>query len=182
MSRQKHLIDLLAGIGVIINSVQIKKIKQNLNKLQEQNILQYQEIDKLARYLNLTAKRVKVHDQQIYTLQVEMVRLDTGLLSLIVTTNFHLYSYHMMSMAQITVFHLLVRMNDLELNINKVAEYLKVMATHRATPTVIPPESLRGLLTNITYQLQPNPCLRLPYEYKGLEYGSTMKIFRFTLY
>ena len=34
------MIDLLAGIGVIINSIQIKKVKQSINRLQEQNILQ----------------------------------------------------------------------------------------------------------------------------------------------
>ena len=73
--RKKRLIDLLAGIGVIINSVQIKKLKQSINRLQEQNILQDQKIDELARYLNLTADRVKLHDEQIYALQVEMIRL-----------------------------------------------------------------------------------------------------------
>ena len=61
--RLKRLIDLLAGIGVIINSVQIKKVKQSINRLQEQNILQDQKIDELARYLNLTADRVKLHNK-----------------------------------------------------------------------------------------------------------------------
>ena len=74
--RRKCLIDLLAGIGVIVNSIQIKKVKQSINRLQEQNILQDQKIDELARYLNLTANRVKLHDEQIYSLQVEMVRLN----------------------------------------------------------------------------------------------------------
>ena len=63
--RRKRLIDLLAGIGVIINSIQIKKVKQSINRLQGQNILQDQKIDELARYLNLTADRVKLHDEQI---------------------------------------------------------------------------------------------------------------------
>ena len=31
--RRKRLIDLLASIGVIINSVQIKKVKQSINRL-----------------------------------------------------------------------------------------------------------------------------------------------------
>ena len=66
--RWKRLIDLLAGIGVIINSVQIKKVKQSINRLQEQNILQDQKIDELAGYLNLTADRVKLHNEQIYAL------------------------------------------------------------------------------------------------------------------
>ena len=89
--RCKRLIDLLAGIGVIVNSIQIKKVKQSINRLQEQNLLQDQKIDKLARYLNLTANRVKLHDEQIYSLQVEMVRLNLGLRGLIAIMNYHLY-------------------------------------------------------------------------------------------
>ena len=165
--RQKRLIDLLAGIGVIINSVQIKKVKQSINRLQEQNILQDQKIDELACYLNLTADRVKLHDEHIYALQVEMIHLHSGLPSLVVATNFHLYTYYLMNMAQLTVLKLLVGMNNLELNIDKISEYLWIMATHKATPTVIQPEALHSLLRKVIQQLQPNPRLRLPYNPEG---------------
>ena len=165
--RQKRLIDLLAGIGVIINSVQIKKVKQSINRLQEQNILQDQKIDGLACYLNLTADRVKLHDEQIYALQVEMIHLHSGLHSLVAATNFHLYTYYLMNMAQLTVLKLLVGMNNLELNIDKISEYLRIMATHKATPTVILPEALRSLLRKVIQQLRPNPRLRLPYDPEG---------------
>ena len=161
------MIDLLAGIGVIINSVQIKKVKQSINRLQEQNILQDQKIDELARYLNLTADRVKLHEEQIYALQVEMIHLHSGLCSLVAATNFHLYTYYLMNMAQLTVLKLLVGMNNLELNIDKISEYLWIMATHKATPTVIPPEALHSLLRKVIKQLQPNPRLRLPYNPQG---------------
>ena len=165
--RRKRLIDLLAGIGVIINSVQIKKVKQSINRLQEQNILQDQKIDELARYLNLTADRVKLHDEQIYTLQVEMICLHSGLRSLVAATNFHLYTYYLMNMAQLTVLKLLVGMSNLELNIDKISKYLRIMATHKATPTIIPPEALRSLLRKVIQQLRPNPWLRLPYDPEG---------------
>ena len=56
--RKKRFIDILAGIGTIINAGQIKKIKKNIRILQAQNILQDQKIDELARFLNLTASRV----------------------------------------------------------------------------------------------------------------------------
>ena len=118
------MIDLLAGIGVMMNSIQIKKVKQSINRLQEQNILQDQKIDELACYLNLTADRVKLHNEQIYTFQVEMVCLHSGLRSLVAATNFHLYTYYLMNMVQLTVLKLLVRVNNLELNIDKISEYL----------------------------------------------------------
>ena len=170
----------MAGIGVIINSLQIKKVKQSINRLQEQNILQDQKIDELARYLNLTADRVKLHDKQIYALQVEMICLHSGLHSLVVATNFHLYTYYLMNMAQLMVLKLLVGMNNLELNIDKISKYLWIMATHKATPTIIPPEALRSLLRKVIQQLRPNLRLRLPYDPEGTsiwKYYDNIKVY-----
>ena len=42
------------GSGVYSNKRQIDKIKDNIHKLQDQNILQEKQIDELARYMNLT--------------------------------------------------------------------------------------------------------------------------------
>ena len=58
--RKKRFVDVLAGIGSIVNAVQIKKIKKNIRILQAQNILQDQKIDELARFLNLTASRCMI--------------------------------------------------------------------------------------------------------------------------
>ena len=96
-----------------------------------------------------------------------MIRLHSGLHSLVVATNFHLYTYYLMNMAQLTVLKLLVGMNNLELNIDKISEYLWIMATHKATPTVIPPEALHSLLRKVIQQLWPNLQLRLPYDPEG---------------
>ena len=61
-----------------------------------------------------------------------------------------------MNMAQLTVLKLLVGMNNLELNIDKISEYLRIMATHKATPSVIPLEALRSLLRKVIQQLRLN--------------------------
>ena len=78
-----------------------------------------------------------------------------------------MYNYYLMNMAQLTVLKLLVGMNNLELNIDKISEYLRIMATHKATPTVIPPEALRSLLRKVIQQLRLNPRLRLPDDPEG---------------
>ena len=46
------------GWGLYSNWRQIKTIKKNIKKLYEQNLLQEQQIQDLAHYLNLTATRV----------------------------------------------------------------------------------------------------------------------------
>ena len=88
--REKRFIHILAGIGSIVNAIQIKKIKKNIKILQAQNILQDQKIDELARFMNLTASRVRLHDKQIYNLQVRMVRLEECLEQLTDVTNFYI--------------------------------------------------------------------------------------------
>ena len=70
-------------------------------------------------------------------------------------------------MAQLTVFRLMVGLSDLEKNIDRIDEYLRIMTTHRATPVVIPPNALRSLLGKVVRQLRPNPRLRIPYDPSG---------------
>ena len=48
----------IMGWGINSNWRQIKAIKKNIKKLYEQNLLQEQQIQDLAHYLNLTATRV----------------------------------------------------------------------------------------------------------------------------
>lgn len=162
--RKKRFIDILAGIGTILNAGQIKKIKKNIRLLQAQNILQDQKIDELARFLNLTASRVRLHDKQIYNLQARMVRLEEGLEQLTDVTNFHIYASYQINVAQTAVFRLQLGLGAAEANVDKIFEYLRVMTTQRASPAVIPPIALRELLRRVRAKLKPNPRLRLPYD------------------
>ena len=162
--REKRFIDVLAGIGSIVNAVQIKKIKKNIKILQAQNILQDQKIDELARFMNLTASRVRLHDKQIYNLQARMVRLEEGLKQLTDVTNFHIYTSHQLNVAQAAVFRLQLSLGAAEANVDKIFEYLRVMTTQRASLAVIPPIALRDLLRRVRAKMKPNPRLRLPYD------------------
>ena len=163
LGRKKRFVDVLAGIGSIVNAVQIKKIKKNIRILQAQNILQDQKIDELARFLNLTASRVRLHDKQIYNLQARMVRLEEGLKQLTDATNFHIYASHQINVAQAAVFRLQLGLGAAEANVDKIFEYLWVMTTQRASPAVIPPIALRDLLRRVRAKMKPNPRLRLLY-------------------
>ena len=64
--REKRFIPLFASIGAaigsIVNAGQIKKIKENIAILQDATILQDQQIMELARYADLTAAHVRLHD------------------------------------------------------------------------------------------------------------------------
>ena len=67
----------------IVNAGQIKKIKKNIAILQEATILQDQQIMELARYADLTAAHVRLHDTQIYRLQYGLLVVEDGIREMI---------------------------------------------------------------------------------------------------
>ena len=92
--RRKRFIPLFAfigaAIGSIVNAGQIKKIKKNIAILQEATILQDQQIMELARYADLTAAHVRLHDAQIYRIQYGLLVVEDGLREMIDVSNFTL--------------------------------------------------------------------------------------------
>ena len=81
--REKRFIPLFASIGAaigsIVNAGQIKKIKRNIAIIQEATILQDQQIMELARYADLTADHIRLHDTQIYRLQYKLLVVKDGI-------------------------------------------------------------------------------------------------------
>ena len=77
--REKRFVPLFASLGAAIDSIvnagQIKKIKRNIAILQEATLLQDQQIMELARYADLTAAHIRLHDTQIYGLSISYLWL-----------------------------------------------------------------------------------------------------------
>ena len=70
------------GWGIYSNRRQIDRIKHNIKRLQEQNVLQDRKIDELARYMNLTMEKVREHDKHLYDLEVGLVQLKNSFIDL----------------------------------------------------------------------------------------------------
>ena len=166
--REKRFIPLFASLGAaigsIVNAGQIKKIKRNIAILQEATLLQDQQIMELARYADLTAARMRLHDTQIYGLQYKLLVVEDGIKEMIDVSNFQVYiSYHV-TIAQTILSRLQTGTVSIENNIDKIFEYLRIMSNHKATSAVIPPVALRRLLLKIEDHMRTNPRLRLPYD------------------
>ena len=166
--RKKRFIPLFASIGAaigsIVNAGQIKKIKKNIAILQEATILQDQQIMELARYADLTAARVRLHDTQIYRLQYGLLIVEDGIREMIDVSNFQIYTSYHVTIAQAILSHLQTGSVSIENNIDKIFQYLRIMSNHKATSAVIPPVALRGLLLKIEDRMHANSRLRLPYD------------------
>ena len=164
-SRKKRNPLVWAGLGwgVYSNKRQIDKIKDNIRKLQDQNILQEKQIDELARYMNLTMERVCQHDQKLYELEVELVQLRSSLVSLTYDFDYNVVINYLLRNAQTAVHRLMIGLIAAQYNMDRILEYLRAMATHQCSPLLISPPALRTLLRKVKDRITPNPRLKLPY-------------------
>ena len=181
--REKRFIPLFASLGAsigsIVNAGQIKKIKRNIAILQEATLLQDQQIMELARYSDLTAARIRLHDTQIYRLQYKLLVVEDGIKEMIDVSNFQVYTSYHVTIAQTILSRLQTGTVSIENNIDKIFEYLRIMSSHKATSAVIPPVALRRLLLKIENHMCTNPRLRLPYDPRAggiWKYYSVIKI------
>ena len=159
--REKRFIPLFASLGAaigsIVNAGKIKKIKRNIAILQEATVLQDQQIMELARYADLTAARIRLHDTQIYGFQYKLLVVEDGIKEMIDVSNFQLYTCYHVTIAQTILSRLQTGTVSIENNIDKIFEYLRIMSNHKATSAVIPPVALRRLLLKIEDRMRTNP-------------------------
>ena len=129
--RDKRFIPLFASIGAaigsIVNAGQIKKIKENIAMLRDATILQDQQIRELARYADLTAARVRLHDTQIYRLQYGLLIVEDGIREMIDVTNFQVYTTYHVNIAQAILSRLQTGSVSIENNIDKIFKYLRIL-------------------------------------------------------
>ena len=122
--REKRFIPLFASIGAaigsIVNAGKIKKIKRNIAIQQETTILQHQQIMELARYADLTAARVRLHDTQIYRLQYKLLVVEDGIKEMIDVSNFQVYTSYHVTIAQTILSRLQTGSVSIENNIDKI--------------------------------------------------------------
>ena len=154
----------IMGWGVYSNWRQIKSIKKNIKKLFEQNLLQEQQIQDLAHYLNLTATRVQLHDKMLYDIQARLNRVDHSIGALNDIVTFNWVSNNMILDAHTIVNRLITGLIVLRNNVKRIYRYLNVIASQEVNPVMIPPPPLRQLLAEVQEEMKSNPRLMLPYD------------------
>ena len=180
LSRQKRfgVMTWVMGWGVWSNAKNIKKIKENIEILQEQNILQEKEIMELAHYLNLTATHVQLQDKLIEKIQTKLARVNFNLITMHIRIDFHIHVSNLLQDITSAVNRLLIGFISIRNNVEKIYEYMRVMSTHKVHPALIPPQPLRDLLVYVRDKMRENPKLELPYDpdEEIWEYYEIMKI------
>ena len=166
------------GWGVYSNYKQIETLKENVQTLYEQNLLQEQQIQDLAQYLNLTATRVQLHDKMLYNIQVRLNQLNFSVAALQDLVQYTIYSNNMLFDANIVSNRLITGLIVLRNNVEQIYKYLRVIASQEVDPIMIPPPPLRELLAEAEKEMAHNPWLELPYKIDTdiYKYYTVMKI------
>ena len=154
----------ILGWGVFSNMRQIKTLKQNVQILYEQNLLQEKQIQDLAQYLNLTATRVQLHDEMLYNIQVRLNKLNFSIAAMQDMIQYNMYTSNMLFDANIVSNRLITGLIVLRNNVEQVYKYLRVISSQEVDPIMIPPPPLRRLLEEAEKEMAHNPRLELPYD------------------
>ena len=96
-------VDLLTwflGWGVFSNSRNIKKIKENLFILQQQNKIQTFQIHLLAKYLDLTPTHVNQHETMLYELDNKLLITNKTLQDLLIAVSYMKYETDLVDQMQ----------------------------------------------------------------------------------
>ena len=161
---KRFIFGIAAGILAYKNSRSISKIREHMEKLQEQNELQEKQIIELTHFLNLTMVQVSKHQQLITKLQIEMVEVQYKLYALEASLNkFKQFVLHMTQVKH-TLGLITTGIIGLQRSVEGIYEYLRVISLGRTNPIVMPPGELRNVLKKVKNDIRQNARLRLPYD------------------
>ena len=166
LNREKrfNLMTWIVGWGTWSNSKNIKKIKKNIRILQTQNFLQEAQILELTHYMNLTMSQVREHRNALYDLDNRLLLVNKTLMTHLTMYEYTMAYHETVAIeARIVLARLTNGIIGLRENVDKIYEYLRVMAGHQVNPMILPPESLRSVLKLIQTEMKQNPRLELPY-------------------
>ena len=139
----------------------IRTIKDNIRTLQEQNLLQQDQIIELSHYLNITCGHVSSNRHAITNLQIGMAQINKTLVAALSSVKFIKYTVAIVNDIRIELAKLTLGVMNLEQNVNAIYKYMRVLSARHVNPLVIPPDSLRKVLTRVKDDMKRNPRLRL---------------------
>ena len=146
-----------------------KLLKKNIKVLQNENKRQDRNINTLARYLRRTIYRVKLHDRMLLGLTIRLIRLEYNLMGHMHLANYNDFTTMILRDAGFTMSRLLTGLTAATQNAEAVYSYLRVMASHKLDPTVVPVPQLIKILEEVEEDIKGSPRLTLPIDPKEWE-------------
>ena len=152
----------LLGWGIYRNAHYIMSIKNNIQNLYDQNILQEKQIIELTHYLNITYGHVHTNRLVINELNIKVTTLNKTMMAVIGETEFIKFTVAILTDMRMTLAQLSLGLMSLQENVNAIYEYMRVLSTRRVNPLIIPLDSLWLVLAQAKEYMKRNPQLTLP--------------------
>ena len=157
--KRYSILTWVLGWGVFSTVHSINKIKQNLQILQDQNLLQDKQIKTLADHLNLTMAHVNRHETMLYELDSKLMILNKTLQSVMVQLSYFRCENNLVDNMQMHINRLYTAIYALKEDIDALYEYMRVLSTQQLNPLIIPPDILRQVLDQVNNGIRSNARL-----------------------
>jgi len=147
-SRKKRFgfLTLFMGWGVYSNHRNVRKLKRNMKILQDQNILQDKQIRETAHYLNLTTLEVLEHRRVLTELDYRIQQLaNTNSILEKEVDNLRYVTATLVELQSVG-HQLTMGIDALSGNVDRLYEYMRVLASHEVHPMILPPRELKRVL------------------------------------
>ena len=107
----------------------------------------------------MTYGHVSANRMVINELNVQIATLNKTMMAVIGETKFIKFTVAALTDMRMTLAQLSLGLMSLQENVNAIYEYMRVLSTRRVNPLIIPPESLRMVLTQAKEDMKRNPRL-----------------------
>ena len=91
-----------------------------------------------------------------------MAEINKTLVAALTNVKFMKYTVAIVNDIRIELAKLTLGVMSLEQNVNTIYKYMRVLSSRQVNPLIIPPDSLRKVLTRVKDDMKRNPRLRLP--------------------
>ena len=164
LQRRKRfdLFSLFLGWTAFSQAKTIEKMKENINILRDNQQLQKQQIEQLADYLNMTIEVVNRNSQELVTLNLQLYAMNQTLMNLIRDVNGLQIVMSVINDLRNSINIIRTGILAMENNVRDIEDTLRIMATHKANPLMLPPKKLKRLLTEVQETIKADPRLELP--------------------
>ena len=147
--KRYSILTWVLGWGVFSNAWSISKIKQNLQILLDQNLLQDKQIKALANHLNLTMVHVNRHKTMLYKLDSKLMILNRTLQNVMVQLSYFRYENNLIDNMQMRINHIYTAIYALKEDIDALYEYKRVLPTQQLNPLIMHPDIFHQVLNQV---------------------------------
>ena len=160
--RFPDLIGFVVGMFSFDNRRKIKALQKNVKTLYQITKHHQVEIIELAHWLNITYGFARQNRRAIIELNGKLHQLRFDVYKAMTLLDTRIAGLALIQEIQSRVLETSIVIQQIKEDLKGIEEYMRIMATNRINPFILPPNNLRKILQKIQLDLKNHPRLGLP--------------------